>query len=221
MDKSDHSQNIVAVITEYITKETKKKLNKTWLSLCLVLSLALIISIIGNVFMAYQLANKEKEYFATNGGYLFRIYPTKYPVYSESDIQDFASKVISKSLQLNFVHLDSQLSDVKSNYTQDGYDSFYVALDKSGFLKEIREQKLSIKALFSPGNLVTKGEIKTGKYKGSYAWQYKFPAEIQKFSGNGTRRSISYDAFVQIIRISTKDNPSGIAVNQVILTPAN
>lgn len=106
-----------------------------------------MISIIGNVLLSYQLANKEKEYFATNGGYLFRIYPTKYPVYSESDIQDFASKVISKSLQLNFVHLDSQLSDVKSNYTQDGYDSFYMALDKSGFLKEIREQKIKHKSV--------------------------------------------------------------------------
>ncbi|PHM67998.1 DotI/IcmL family type IV secretion protein [Xenorhabdus sp. KJ12.1] len=215
-NKDKDNQDIVATITEYVIKDVVKTLNKTWLTISLGLTAVLCLSILTNIYFGVKLVNKEREYFATSEGYVFPITSTKEPIYNENDVQEFAAKKLSESLQLNFVHIDSQLSKVKPDFTQVGYDSFYTALQKSGLIQEIKTKRLNLKTLFSPGNLTTMGKLPNGVF----AWQFRFPITMQKVSGDGSYRSVDYNAYVQVVRVSTSNKPNGIAVNQVVLTPA-
>ncbi|WP_434523811.1 DotI/IcmL family type IV secretion protein [Photorhabdus asymbiotica] len=211
------NKDIVAAVIQYTIQNVIKELNRSWLKIGILLSIALLISILSNIYLSVKLANKEREYFATSEGYVFPVVPTKEPVYDENGVQKFAASTLSDSLQLNFVHIDNQLSKIKPDFTQSGYDSFYTALEKSGLINEIKTKHLNLKTLFSPGNLTTMGRLPNDVF----AWKFRFPIIMQKVNGSGNYRSVNYSAYVQVIRISTKSKPNGLAVNQVVLTPAD
>lgn len=206
----------VQMITEHIITSVIKKLNKTWLFICFFLAACILALSLVTLVLIKQVNTDKTRYLATNNGFVFPIKTTDHPVYQEKDINGFAATQLNNALQLNFVHIDKQLSDVKQGFTQNGYDSFYKALKSSGLIDEIKAKRLNLKVLMESGSLVTLGRIKGTNI---YAWQFKYPLTIQKVNGDGGYASINYEALVQVVRVDTQEKPNGIAVNQIILTP--
>ncbi|EPW0577634.1 DotI/IcmL family type IV secretion protein, partial [Escherichia coli] len=100
------------------------------------------------------------------------VHPTDEPAYTAEEVMDFANRTMIKSLSLNFVNYENQLTSVRGDFSAEGYVSFRKALSDSGLLKDISEKRLNVKLSTTPGTLITEGLIRGTK---TYAWQYRIP----------------------------------------------
>lgn len=166
----------------------------------------------------YWIHKKESKYFATNGGMITEIHPTDEPAYSADQVMDFANRTMIKSLSLNFVNYENQLTSVRGDFTAEGYVSFRKALTDSGLLKDISDKRLNVKLSTTPGTLITEGLIRGTK---TYAWQYRIPVTVQLVGQAQDYRPQPYDLMVQVRRVKEDEDPRGIQVAQVILKPRN
>lgn len=80
------------------------------------------------------------------------VHPTDEPAYTAEEVMDFANRTMIKSLSLNFVNYENQLTSVRGDFSAEGYVSFRKALSDSGLLKDISEKRLNVKLSTTPRN---------------------------------------------------------------------
>ena len=86
------------------------------------------IQAVGIVVLIFLYVFVPREYFATEGGRITRIYPTDKPVWSESDVRQFGADTISKAFTLDFVHYRDQMTAAAPNFSEEGFVGYNQAL---------------------------------------------------------------------------------------------
>lgn len=208
---------LTSALVEANSRNIRDVLSRYGLKANLCLGAALCVSLVLNTTMFAYIINTPNKYFATKNGFVLPVVPSNVPGYTDTDVMEFASAVMNRALQLDFVHYEQTISSQKQYFTTKGYDSFYRALESSGQKDNIINNKLNIRASISPGSLVTEGLLNDQK---TYAWQFKYPVNMQRVGHFDTYKEERYDLFVQVIRVSTDSNPNGIAIAAVVLKPA-
>lgn len=92
----------------------------------------------------------------------------------------WAEKAATQSFDLDHNLIDKQLTDLKACYTEQGWQSFNDALEKSGNLNAIKTQQLVVSSM--PNGEGTINEIKDNQWKVSLPIQVVYQNEKQKLT---------------------------------------
>ncbi|WP_244346669.1 DotI/IcmL/TraM family protein, partial [Klebsiella pneumoniae] len=137
MDQTDSDQNSVVdddsnalapALAEESNRTVQEIVSKHGLKVILIQTLIILVAIIIIGLQGYWLHQKKTKYIATNGGMITEVHPTDEPAYTAEEVMDFANRTMIKSLSLNFVNYENQLTSVRGDFSAEGYVSFRKAL---------------------------------------------------------------------------------------------
>lgn len=151
----------------------------TWLVIMGLLGVVLAITL---GYMVYK-PGHHKYYASTTTGVVERMYPLSEPVITQKFLLQWASLSTRTALNLSFTDYQNQMAQAKDYFTPDGWDKFKAALQSSGLLGTVIQQKLIMSAIVSGTPVV----INSGVVNGRYTWRVQLPLLVT-FNSTSTAR---------------------------------
>ena len=174
------------------------------------------IQAVGIVVLIFLYVFVPREYFATEGGRITRIYPTDKPVWSESDVRQFGADTISKAFTLDFVHYRDQMTAAAPNFSEEGFVGYNQALTTgSNILMLIKDKRMNLTNNVEPGVIARRGII-----GGRYTWEFQYPVTLRLQGQNTSTPPLRYIFTLRIQQTDTRLKPRGIEVTQTITNKA-
>lgn len=186
------------------------------LSLCLGQNVALILSLALNGFLGWHLTHPNDHYFSTEQGRITPVYPLNQPAWSVADISQFGADTLTEAFTLDFVHYRNQMTRVMPRFDDDGYTGYYTALKTSNLLSMVRDQRMNLSIVVSPGVVHSKGLL-----NGIYTWTIQYPVVLQLDGQQTSQPPQRYIVQLLIQRADPREKPQGLVVRQTIMTNAN
>jgi Type-IV b secretion system, inner-membrane complex component len=121
-------------------------------------------------------------------------------------IKKWAQSAAIQAFTMNATDLDSQMKELEQCFTKSGWNGFQSALEKSGNLKTIQEEKLSVQASIA-------GELTVQTPK-SNEWSVVIPVDV---TYKNAKDSIQQKLNIQMLIEKQKDGALGIL--QVVAAP--
>ncbi len=198
------------VATKLMRDEVKKEKFYLQSKISLALSGCLALSTIANVILFMQ--PSEVKYFATDpNGKIMKLVSLNQPVQSVNEVLSWATSSITKSYTFSFANWRQELQSSRDFFTPKGWEGFQEALQESGNLKSVIENKFVTTAV-PRGAPVVVGE---GYIDGRYAWKIEVPILVTYQSANKrTTQSLLVEAV--LVRRSELEHPKGIGIAQII-----
>lgn len=131
------------------------------------------------------------------------------PLYSDSDIQQWALNVAIKSFTYNYQNITPHLQDLSHLFTVKGWNRYLMALKNSGNMEAVASRRLNVSAAYSHLPII----IQKGLLNGAYTWQVSVPLQVKYSSA---RSNMLQPIQVHLVISRTAENPDGIGVKQYI-----
>ena len=112
-------------------------------------------------------------------------------------------------MRFSYSDYRDRLQQVSTNFTTTGWDSFNKALKDANFLDAIQARKLVVTMDINAAPEIQNAFVRNGVY----TWYVQFPVTI-KFDGDQPPQPIITTLRLQIVRVSTLQNPEGISIEQ-------
>ena len=173
----------------------------------------LIAAIIGLVMTI----KPHAVYFATTSdGRIINIVPLNEPYLSQAQVIAWTTASAQNVMRFGYYDYRDRLQQSQSNYfTPTGWTSFNQALKEANFIDAIQAHKLVVSM-----DVNGAPEIRnTVVHNGVYTWYVQFPVTI-RFDGDQPPQPINTTLQLQIVRVSTLQNPDGISIEQWVPTGA-
>jgi intracellular multiplication protein IcmL len=181
--------------------------------------LLLRISIIQGIVIAILVAglislllafNVRQVYFATTSdGRIINIVPLNEPYRSPAEVIAWAAGTAQNVMRFGYQDYRERLQQSSNNFTTTGWDSFSKALKEANIIEAIQARKLVVSM-----DINAAPEIKNAFLKnGVYTWYLQFPVTIS-FDGEQPPQPITTNLVLQVVRVSTLQNPDGISIEQ-------
>lgn len=179
------------------------------LRISLVQTIAIIVLAAGIVSL-FMTAETRQVYFATTSdGRIINIVPLNEPYRSPAEVITWAAAAARNVMQFNYLDYRARLQEASSNFTDGGWQSFSKALKEAGIMEAVTARKLLVSLTVGAAP-----EIKNaGVNNGVYTWLLQFPVVIT-FSGPDAPAAIRTALLLQVVRVSTLQNPDGISIAQ-------
>ncbi|MDR3205236.1 MAG: DotI/IcmL/TraM family protein [Deltaproteobacteria bacterium] len=191
------------------TQEQNHALFRTLSILCPLL----LISFALNLYLFFSLPNPK--YFAvTSDLRVLELPPLNEPVIENRALANWTAEVVSKSMSLNFLTWRRTLADIRSEFENQGFDSFLKSLDNGGHLEKIEKERLSLSCVLNGAPVVVSQERKDG----AASWKLEMPLILSYESSSGVVATQNLLAEVVVRRVKTTFNPKGVAISQIVLT---
>lgn len=192
--------------------------------------LLLLTLLFATCYWIYYLTSHRPppRYFATNAaGGLIPLTPLNQPSISDIALQNWATRAAVAAFTFNYVQLNQQLETAKDTYfTDTGGTAFVNALINSGNLDAVTTGKFIVTSQPTGApEIITRGEMNQGPYKGRYAWVVKIPLQLNYESVLENIASKRYvDLQMTIVRTSSLvenaatsvDSLLGIGISQLL-----
>ncbi len=187
--------------------------------------LLLRISVIQGLVIALQVAailamilsmETRFVYFATTSdGRIIQIVPLNEPFKSRAEVVAWASGKAQEIMLFGYNDFRQRLQASSAYFTQTGWESFTKAMREARIVEAVEARRLTVSM-----TVESAPEVKTaGDRDGVYTWILHFPVTIS-FGGNDQPPApISAILLLQIVRVSTLQNPDGISIEQWIAAP--
>ena len=166
----------------------------------------LVLSIVGLV-----LTMKPRQvYFATTSdGRIINIVPMNEAYLSSAQVIAWAASTAQNVMRFGYHDYRERLQQVSSNFTATGWDSFNKALKEANFIDAIQARKLVVTMEVNGAPEIQSAFVRNGVY----TWYVQFPVTI-KFDGDQPPQPITTTLRLQIVRVSTLQNPDGVSIEQ-------
>ena len=180
----------------------------------LLLALCSVAVVLG-LSVLYLLTNKpQPTYFAVDeAGSVTPLQPLSQPLVSPSSLTNWATNAIISVFSYDYFRYKTQLNDAQKYFSPNGWTEFLSGMKASGRLSSVVDQKLLVSAVPTGSAVVTA----QGLVGNRYSWRIQLPILVT-YEGPGETRSQSLIVNVQISRISTYNNPQGIAIEKFVST---
>lgn len=131
----------------------------------------------------------------------------------------WATLAATSAYTLNFHEWETNLDKLHTYFTVAGYKNFRSALDESGFLKEIIDEKLIVAAVNSIRPTIetpsaTPVILQEGITKGRYTWTIQLPLLVNFQGSSETSTSRYYVVTMLVSRVPTEEARKGIGIAQ-------
>lgn len=180
----------------------------------MVISVALLASVVLNCVLAFFAVHPVREYFASDNGRLFPMVPLSAPYQKPANVIQFAKDTLSRAFTLDFLNWRQQLEDSRGRYTRGGFKSYLDALKQSGVLELVKQRRMNMTVTSGTGVLVSEGVE-----NGVYVWVVEVPIEVKLTGQTSELPAQKFTATVRIERIPTLDSIEGIGTAQLITRP--
>lgn len=153
-----------------------------------------------------------QNYAVTPDGRLLAMTPLSEGV-SQTVVSDFVSKTLTSSFTFDFVNYNEQLGEMKSSYTEDGYNGYVDAIQP--MIAEAKENSYIFTATIVSAPVITKSAVIAGVMK------YKLETVVLIEARSGQRRAVPRKWVVETVvnREPQSRYPLGIAVDRIIASP--
>lgn len=176
----------------------------------------LIIALLVAAILAMILSMETRHvYFATTAdGRIIRIVPLNEPLRSRAEVVAWAAGKAQDIMRFGYNDFRQRLQQSSASFTPTGWESFSKAMREARIVEAVEARKLTVSL-----DIEGAPEVKMATEKdGIYTWYLHFPVTI-KFDGNEAPAAISAILLLQIVRVSTLQNPEGISIEQWIAKP--
>lgn len=179
------------------------------LRLSIVQGIIIALLIAGIVSLLLSIETKHIYFATTADGRIINIVPLNEPYRSQADVIAWAAGTAQNVMRFGYHDYRERLQQVSSNFTPTGWESFTKALKESNIIEAVSARKLVVTM-----DIEAAPEIKNAFVKnGVYTWYLQFPITI-KFDGEQPPAAIHTQLLLQIVRVSTLQNPEGISIEQ-------
>jgi intracellular multiplication protein IcmL len=187
------------------------------LRISVIQGIVIALLIAGLVSLILSIQTREVYFATTSDGRIINIVPLNEPYRSKAEVVDWALTTAQNVMRIDYADYRARLQQSSSDFTPTGWDSFSKALKDSNIIEAITARKLVVRL-----EVASAPEIKSaGPKNGVYTWYLQFPITI-KFDGNEPPPAINTTLLLQIVRVSTLQNPDGISIEQwVTVNPNN
>jgi intracellular multiplication protein IcmL len=166
----------------------------------------LIASIVGMVLTI----KPHPVYFATTSdGRIINIVPLNDPFLTPAQVIAWSAATAQNVMRFGYYDYRDRLQQVSANFTTTGWDSFNKALKEANFIDAIQVRKLVVTMSINGAPEIQSAFV----HDGVYTWYVQFPVTI-KFDGDQPPQPINTTLRLQIVRVSTLQNPDGISIEQ-------
>ena len=149
-------------------------------------------------------------YFATTSdGRIINIVPLNEPYLSNAQLIAWTATVAQGVMRFGYHDFRDRLQASSTNFTTTGWESFNKALKEANFIDAIQARKLVVTMDINAAPEVQNAFVRNGVY----TWYVQFPVTI-KFDGDQPPGPISTTLRLQIVRVSTLQNPDGVSIEQ-------
>ena len=168
--------------------------------------LGLIILILA-IISAYQ---PENRYFATTeDGRVVPMVALSEPNLSRPALLSWAAQSASETLTFGFHDYRRRLQEASRHFTRKGWGSFVKALQESGLIEAVEENRQVISA--APRSAPT--ILSEGIMGGVYQWQVEMPMMVTYQIGQ-QQRNVSMNIRLLIVRVPKLESPNGLGIEQ-------
>lgn len=174
-----------------------------------------LIGPVATALAMQMLKPSPPKYFrSTPDGRLVEMVALDRPYLTESQVLGFAAECIYKSYSLDFARWRRQMTEARECYTSDGYDGYQKAIEKSGNLDRMQQDRL-VATPFGTGPAVIAAQ---GARSGVYSWTVQQPVSVI-WEASGKKLEQKGIAEIVLVRVPTTERPSAIAVESINLRP--
>ncbi|MGR7464138.1 DotI/IcmL/TraM family protein [Klebsiella aerogenes] len=161
--------------------------------------------------LGWKVAHPPVKYFATKAGYIVPIHPTSAPAYSDGDVVAWGEKTLRKAFTLDYKNYRSQISAMQSDFSGDGFSSYYAALTRqSNLYSAVKDKRMLMTPdVTHPGTIVKRGQPGGS---GPYMWEVQYPVTL---SLDGQNNRLQPQKFIFSVRIQQTNvllKPGGLEV---------
>lgn len=141
--------------------------------------------------------------------------PLDQPYLSEPAMLQWVSDALQNAFVVDFYHYDAQLKQSEQYFTPNGWKIFLSQLNNYASATTIQANKLFVSAAPAGAPYV----VQQGLISGRYGWWVQIPIDVKSA---GAVRVSTKNLVLQIlvVRVSTLNNLSGVAIENVIVVNA-
>ncbi|MDF1654751.1 MAG: type IVB secretion system apparatus protein IcmL/DotI [Coxiellaceae bacterium] len=156
-----------------------------------------------------------KYYASTTTGEEYILYPLNEPVVTDTFVIKWASLLAAKVYNLNFERYNQQLNAIKGEFTDHGWEAMQAALNNSGFLKSLAQNKVATSAVVNGPPVISGRFIIHHRY----TWVVEFPLLVSYTSASETQKR-QLNVQVRVMRVPVLDVPQGIQCDGFVTSSA-
>ncbi|HAX91954.1 MAG TPA: type IV secretion protein IcmL [Rhodospirillaceae bacterium] len=176
---------------------------------------AAIVLLVASIIAMILSMDTRYVYFATTSdGRIINIVPLNEPFRSRGDVVAWAAGRAQDVMRFGYNDFRQRLQASSVNFTAVGWESFTRAMKEARVLEAVEARKLTVSMQIEAAPEVKKALDN----KGVYTWHLQFPVVI-KFDGAEPPEPMNAMLILQIVRVSTLQNPEGISIEQWIAVP--
>jgi intracellular multiplication protein IcmL len=175
------------------------------------IQVVVIVILISSIVGLSLTAKTRQIYFATTAdGRIINIVPLNEPYLTPAQVIAWAASTAQSVMRFGYYDYRDRLQAVSADFTSTGWSSFNKALKDANFLDAIQARKLVVTMDINGAPEIQSAGVRSN---GVYTWFVQFPVTI-KFDGDAPPQPISTTLRLQIVRVSTLQNPDGISIEQ-------
>lgn len=180
----------------------------------LVQGAVIVLLVAAIVAMLLSMETRHVYFATTSDGRIIRIVPLNEPLRSRADVVAWAAGKAQEIMRFGYNDYRQRLQQASTNFTQTGWESFTKAMREARIIEAVEARKLTVEM-----DIGGAPEVKMEAEKdGVYTWYLQFPVTI-RFDGQAAPTPIHAMLILQIVRVSTLQNPDGISIEQWIAAP--
>jgi len=182
------------------------------LRISLVQGIVIVLLIGAIVSMLLSMETRYVYFATTSDGRIINVVPLNERFRTDAEVIAWSANKVQDVMRFGYNDFRQRLQDSSRNFTSSGWETFTKAMKDARILEAVEARKLTVKM-----EVEQAPEIKNNfVHDGVYTWVVQFPVVI-RFEGAGeVPQPMNAVLLLQIVRVSTLQNPDGISVEQWI-----
>ena len=174
----------------------------------------LAVAISGLMAWSAWTEKQNPRYFATyQDGGIIPLVALSLPFLDTGEVTNFAVEAVTRAMSMNFIEWRQSLNNSSRYFESKGaWEEFLNALETSGRLDYIRNQKLISNAVVNEAFILEHGIDEQNRY----SWKVRI--KMKTTHEKSDKRSIEENIVDLVIsRVNTWENPSAIGITRIII----
>ncbi len=178
----------------------------------IVQGMVIVAMVLAIIVMIMTMETRYVYFATTSDGRIINIVPMNEPYRSSADVIAWAAGAAQNIMRFDYRDYRQRLQQSAANFTPYGWETFTRAIKDARILEAVEARKLVVSLEIEGAPEIKKNFI----HNGVYTWNLEMPVTI-KFDGNEPPASSHGVLILQIVRVSTLQNPDGISIEQWIV----